>query len=227
MNSEKGEIKAGIVITSLLKFFSELFVSRMKTREGEIKYQVDGPEGTLCKFRVVGDKVIFLPESTFGGKEDDVKNLIEKRVSNVQFTPAIVEKPIATKEISEPAPVENSSTVEPTEVSRPVIPNAPGLIDNIDRTEIKTIECEGRTYELKTTQVPIPSTSYMVALGTAQNNWVVVVTRGRKVIGVERIPSLDPNVINGAIQKIIVIPLFSPYAVSRSVQKLINQVNQG
>lgn len=227
MSSEIGEIKAGIVLTALLEHFSEIFVSRYCSREGEVKYQVEGSLGPLCAFRVEGDKVIFSPESSFGNKEKEVKELIARRVGRVEYTPRQLEVQEAEEELkplNEPVFSRGAHVSEPPEPVVSVIPSTPGIADGLDAAPGTVLDVEGVDFQMATNQQPIPSTSYMASLGKFQNNWAVAITRGKKVIGVEKIPSLDSNIIIGAIQKIIVIPLFSPYAVSRAVGRLLEEV---
>ncbi|MEM2110225.1 MAG: hypothetical protein QW327_07080 [Candidatus Odinarchaeota archaeon] len=229
MESDIGEIKAGIVVTALLEYFEEIFVSRRVTKEGGVIYQVEGPLGSLCGFRVEGDKVIFTPDSKFGDKEKEIKEIIAKRAGVIEYAPPpVMEKPIREEP---PVPVEEMVTrrerapePEISETSRPIIPSTLGIAEGLDTAPGGVLEFEDGVFEILTEQQPIPSTSYMVSLGKYKSEWAVAVTRGKKVIGVEKLSALDTNVIIGAIQKIIVIPLFSPYAVSRAVGRLLEEV---
>ncbi len=228
MDNEIGEIKAGIILTVILEYFKEIFVSRKTTKEGVIVYQVEEPSGPLCSFRVEGDKVTFTPESKFGGKEKEIKELILKRTGLVEYAPPpLTEKPVKEEPVIPVESVIKKREIEP-EIpefeSRPIIPSTPGIAEGLDTIPGRVLDFEGEPFQILTEQQPIPSTSYMVSLGKYKNDWAVAVTRGRKIIGVEKLSALDTNVIIGAIQKIIVIPLFSPYAVSRAVGRLLEEV---
>ncbi|WEU40147.1 MAG: hypothetical protein OdinLCB4_006660 [Candidatus Odinarchaeum yellowstonii] len=228
MSSEIGEIKAGITLTAILELFDEIFVGRKVTKEGLVIYQVEGPSEPICAFRVEGDKIVFTPESKFGGKEKEIKELIEKRVGLIEYAPQpLIEKPVKEQLF---IPVEDAikrEEIEPelsSKETKPIIPSTPGIAECVDTVPGSILDFEGSPFQILTEQQPIPSTSYMVSLGKYKNEWAVAVTRGRKVIGVEKISALETNVIIGAIQKIIVIPLFSPYAVSRAVGRLLEEV---
>ncbi len=228
MGNEIGEIKAGIVLTAILEFFEEIFVSRKVTKDGAVIYQVEGPLGSLCSFKVEEDKVIFTQDSKFGGRENEIKELIAKRAGLIEYAPP----PLIEKTFKEEPAIPVESVIRKREIelelvlteTKPIIPSTPGIAEGLDTAPGGVLDYEGTPFQILTEQQPIPSTSYTVSLGKYKNEWAVAVTRGKKVIGVERLSTLDTNVIIGAIQKIIVIPLFSPYAVSRAVGRLLEEV---
>lgn len=67
-----GSIKTGILITSVMKEYPELYVNCRSAKESE-EYELEAPDGTVCKFRVDGSKLIISPESTFGGEEKKIR----------------------------------------------------------------------------------------------------------------------------------------------------------
>ncbi len=67
-----GSVKTGILITSVMKEYPELHVNHRSEEDSE-EYELETPEGTICKFRVDGAKLVISPESTFGGEEKKIK----------------------------------------------------------------------------------------------------------------------------------------------------------
>jgi len=67
-----GSVKTGILITSVMKEYPELYVNHRSGEDSE-EYELETPDGTICKFRVEGSKLIISPESTFGGEEKKIK----------------------------------------------------------------------------------------------------------------------------------------------------------
>ncbi len=67
-----GSIKTGILITSVMKEYPELHVNCRSAKDNE-EYELETPDGIICKFRVDGSKLVISPESTFGGEEKKMK----------------------------------------------------------------------------------------------------------------------------------------------------------
>ena len=67
-----GSVKTGILITSVMKEYPELHVNHRSGKDSE-EYELETPDGTICKFRVDGSKLVISPESTFGGEEKKIK----------------------------------------------------------------------------------------------------------------------------------------------------------
>ncbi|MHA1238039.1 MAG: hypothetical protein ACTSSJ_02115 [Candidatus Odinarchaeia archaeon] len=221
-----GEIKAGIVINAILKVTPEIYVYRKK--EGDfVLYEIKRDEEPVCSFKVEGDRIIFVTKPQLGDKTNEIRESISKAIEflSARFKP-VEEKvePVEEIKIAE-EPEEVAEPVPSAPISRgTVIPSAPGLTDSVSLESGGEVEFEGEKITLITSTVPIPSTSYVAGIGKSNGKFYIAVLRGKKVIGIEPISSLESNYIIGAIQKIIIIPLFSPYAISKAVTRLINQV---
>ncbi|MFX0096885.1 MAG: hypothetical protein ACFE7E_03910 [Candidatus Hodarchaeota archaeon] len=67
-----GSVKTGILITSVMKEYPELHVNHRSGEDSE-EYELETPDGTICRFKVDGSKLVISPESTFGGEEKKIK----------------------------------------------------------------------------------------------------------------------------------------------------------
>lgn len=228
-----GEIKAGIVITSVLKKFPELYISREKDSSGAVKYRVESPETSLCEFIITDEEVKITSDSSFGGgeKEREIRSQISSLFSALKIPTDAIEMPVA-----QPAPVstqtvqtESTATLAATPTPAtpsPVAPAPPAPATEPTPSDVKPINIDGVEFMPVTGLVPIPSTSYVAQLGRVGDSWAVGVFRGRRSIGVEKVFDLEQKRVVGAMQKIIVIPLFSPYAMSRAVDRLIKSAKE-
>ncbi|HUX99402.1 MAG TPA: hypothetical protein VMV49_07595, partial [Candidatus Deferrimicrobium sp.] len=57
-----GEIKAAIVMTSVLSEYSDIFIG-LKSEGGHKVFKLEGPEGLICQFSLDQSKIQFLPGS--------------------------------------------------------------------------------------------------------------------------------------------------------------------
>jgi hypothetical protein len=57
-----GEVKAAIVVSSVISEINDIFLN-VKTEGGQTIYTVEGPEGAICKFALEKSKIQFLPGS--------------------------------------------------------------------------------------------------------------------------------------------------------------------
>ena len=218
-----GEVKAGIVISSILKEFPELYISREKDSSGAVKYRVESPEASLCEFTISNEDIKIASDSSFGGgeKESAIRNQIESLLNTLKI-------PSETIELPDPKPVAVSTPfVQAESVAKPSpapAPTAPTAEPAVPAT--KPLDVDGVQFAPVTGLVPIPSTSYVAQVGKIGDSWAVGVFRGRRNIGIEKVSGLQRNILVGAMQKIIVIPLFSPYAMSRAVDRLIKMAKE-
>lgn len=218
-----GEIKAGIVISSILREFPELYISREKDSSGAVKYRVESPEASLCEFTISNEEVKIASDSSFGGgeKEGAIRNQIDDLLKKLKIPSEALEMPSA-KPMATSTPSEQVSSVATP--SPALAPTAP--ITEPAGPAIKPIDIDGVQFTPATGMVPIPSTSYVAQLGHIGDSWAVGVFRGRRSIGAEKVSELEQKRVVGAMQKIIVIPLFSPYAMSRAVDRLIRMAKE-
>ena len=57
-----GEVKAAIVLTSILSEYNDIFLG-VKTEDDQKVYNIEGPEGLICRFTLDKSKIQFLPGS--------------------------------------------------------------------------------------------------------------------------------------------------------------------
>jgi len=72
-----GEVKASIVISSILTEFNDLFVSIGKDDKGRKAYTIENADGLICKFALDGKNIRFLPES-WKNVDKETKTKIQK-----------------------------------------------------------------------------------------------------------------------------------------------------
>jgi len=228
-----GEIKAGIVITSILKEFPELYISRKSDQSGAVKYRVESPETSLCEFAITDEEVKITSDSSFGGgeKEREIRNQINSLLKALKIPSETIEMPVAQPAAVSAQTGQAKSTAAPTATPTPVTPSPvapahPTPAPEPTASGVKPINIDGVQFLPITGLVPIPSTSYVAQLGQVGESWAVGVFRGRRSIGVEKVSDLEQKRVVGAMQKIIVIPLFSPYAMSRAVDRLIKSAKE-
>lgn len=69
----------------------------------------------------------------------------------------------------------------------------------------------------------IAGSSYLVQIGKVNDYWSIAIFRGRDLISVKKVGTLDPNVLTSVISSSISLPLMSPYAIVRSLGNIINE----
>lgn len=218
-----GEIKAGIVISSILKEFPEIYISREKDSGGAAKYRVESPEASLCEFTISNEEIKIASDSSFGGgeKESAIRHQIESLLKTLKIPSEALEMPAAKAVAFSTPSMQATSVAAPPPAPAPTVPTAES-----DAPGTKPLDINGVQFMPITGLVPIPSTSYVAQIGKIGDSWGVGVFRGRRSIGIERVSELEKNLVVGAMQKIIVIPLFSPYAMSRAVDRLMKMTRE-
>ncbi|GEM_PF-2220192 len=69
----------------------------------------------------------------------------------------------------------------------------------------------------------IAGSSYLVQIGKVNDYWSIAIFRGKDLISVKKVGTLDPNVLTSVITSSISLPLMSPYAIVRSLGNIINE----
>ncbi len=69
----------------------------------------------------------------------------------------------------------------------------------------------------------IAGSSYLVQIGKVNDYWSIAIFRGKDLISVKKVGTLDPNVLTSVISSSISLPLMSPYAIVRSLGNIINE----
>ncbi|MFX0168027.1 MAG: hypothetical protein ACFE89_01610 [Candidatus Hodarchaeota archaeon] len=79
-----GVIRVGILIASVLDFFSSCYVSTNPTETG-IRYTIEDPDGTICEIEVSQGSVHFLQRYDFRGKRNEILALLRDRLSTANL----------------------------------------------------------------------------------------------------------------------------------------------
>ena len=80
-----GEVKAAIVVSSVISEINDIFLN-VKTEGGQKIYTVEGPEGAICKFALEKSKIQFLPgswEKVDSEKKRKIQQLFIDRVKGL------------------------------------------------------------------------------------------------------------------------------------------------
>ena len=80
-----GEVKAAIVITSILSEYSDVFLG-VKDEDDQKVYNIEGPEGLICRFTLDKSKIQFLPgswEKVPADKKRKIQKLFIDRVKTL------------------------------------------------------------------------------------------------------------------------------------------------
>ncbi len=78
-----GEIKAAIVISSVLSEFNDVFIG-FKTQQGNKIYTIEGPDGLICTFSLDQSKIQFLPGSWDKINQDQKRNIQKLFIDRVK-----------------------------------------------------------------------------------------------------------------------------------------------
>ncbi|MHA1324962.1 MAG: hypothetical protein ACTSRL_19400 [Candidatus Helarchaeota archaeon] len=79
-----GDVKASIVISSILSEFSDIFIG-LKTKEGKKIYSVEGPDGEICQFSLDKSKIQFLPGSWEKVNQEKKRNIQKMFIDRVKL----------------------------------------------------------------------------------------------------------------------------------------------
>ncbi|MHA1580279.1 MAG: hypothetical protein ACTSUQ_11720 [Candidatus Freyarchaeota archaeon] len=84
---------------------------------------------------------------------------------------------------------------------------------------------EGPTvvFEPWSRKASIAGSSYIVQIGKVEGYWSIAIYRGKDIIAVKKVGTLDPNVLTSVISSSISLPLYSPYAIVRSLGNIISE----
>jgi len=80
-----GEVKAAIVITSILSEYNDVFLG-VKIEDDQKVYNIEGPEGLICRFNLDKSKIQFLPgswEKVPSNKKQKIQKLFIDRVKTL------------------------------------------------------------------------------------------------------------------------------------------------
>lgn len=80
-----GEVKAAIVITSILSEYNDVFLG-VKDEDDQKVYNIEGPEGLICRFTLDKSKIQFLPgswEKVPSDKKQKIQQLFIDRVKTL------------------------------------------------------------------------------------------------------------------------------------------------
>nr|MDO8077866.1 hypothetical protein [Candidatus Freyarchaeota archaeon] len=84
---------------------------------------------------------------------------------------------------------------------------------------------EGPTvvFEPWSRKASIAGSSYIVQIGKVEGYWSIAIYRGKDIIAVKKVGTLDPSVLTNVISSSISLPLYSPYAIVRSLGNIISE----
>ncbi|MGQ9721933.1 MAG: hypothetical protein ACUVXA_11495 [Candidatus Jordarchaeum sp.] len=69
----------------------------------------------------------------------------------------------------------------------------------------------------------ISGSSYLVQIGKVDDYWSIAIFRGKDLVAVKKVGTLDPNVLTSVIGSSISLPLISPYSIARSLGNIISE----
>ncbi len=84
-------------------------------------------------------------------------------------------------------------------------------------------EDESVIFEPWSRKASISGSSYLVQIGKVSDYWSIAIFRGRDIVSVKKVGTLDPNVLTSVIGSSISLPLISPYSIARSLGSIISE----
>jgi hypothetical protein len=80
-----GQVKLGLLSVLLAINFSGFQLKSFISSDGKPSYEFSSSVGSLCKVSLEGSDLVIFPESTFGGRREEIVKLLKSKISFLKF----------------------------------------------------------------------------------------------------------------------------------------------